>query len=87
MQQYNTDFVKFYPRISVRTLCAAKFNHFRKDKKMKGTKVLAILFLGLLCKLLLVSTAAGERPSIAGLQAADLQVSRFVCRDRQYIWR
>jgi hypothetical protein len=38
MQHHNEDFVKFHDYISVCTLCAVKFNHFRKDKKYENCK-------------------------------------------------
>jgi len=47
MRQYNADFVKFHEQVSVRSMCAAKFNHCRKGKKMKSAKMLTILVLTL----------------------------------------
>ena len=59
MRHHNEDFVKFHEKVSVRTLCAAKFNHFRKDKKMKSAKMLAILLvaLGMVCSRAEISEA------------------------------
>lgn len=45
MRHYNEVFVKFHGQVSVRTLCAMKYNHFRKGKKMRSKKMLAILVL------------------------------------------
>jgi hypothetical protein len=39
-------------------LCTAKFNHFRKDMKMKTVKMFTILALGLMVSLAMVSKAA-----------------------------
>lgn len=60
MRHYNADFVKFPEQISVRTVCVAKFNHFRKGKKMKSAKMLTILVLtlGLMACAIGVSKAA-----------------------------
>ena len=49
---------------------------------MKNTKVLAILFFGLSCMVLFVGTAAGERPSIAGLQT---QIDALAMQSRPFI--
>ncbi|MHC4640267.1 MAG: hypothetical protein ACYS32_01390 [Planctomycetota bacterium] len=58
MQHYNADFVKLDEKVSVRTWRIAKFNHFRKGKQMKSTKISAILVLGLvICQINIVKAA------------------------------
>ena len=49
MLHHNEDFVKFHEKVSARTLCAAKFNHRRKDKKNEKEKYVHGFGLGSDC--------------------------------------